>query len=286
MGFSANLRTQFEQERLDAYSEAKERLLARLVMTNIVILVGGGLLSYYLAARTLRPIEEAHEAQSRFTADASHELRTPITAMRSENEVALMDPKLTLEQAKQQLKSNIEELEKLTALSEGLLSLAQRGNTELPGHKILVKNVVNNAVNQVTPLAEKKNISIKTDVLKSATIWADEVSITEALITLLDNAVKYSDPSMVVHVTVTRVAKNVEIAVSDTGIGIPGSDLPYIFDRFYRADLSRTKQGTNGYGLGLAIAKNIVDANKGSLTVTSQVGQGSTFTLSLPTINQ
>ena len=99
-GFSNRLREQLIEERISSYEEARSKLIARLVLANMLIVVFGGCLSYYLALRTLKPIEDAHEAQRTFAASASHELRTPITAMRSENEVALMDPNLTLADAK------------------------------------------------------------------------------------------------------------------------------------------------------------------------------------------
>jgi len=105
--FPGNIQDRFRENREQQYEDARAHIINRLLLINLVILVGGGFLSYYLALRTLKPIEEANEAQSRFTADASHELRTPITVIRSENEVTLMNPKLTLAQAKAQLKSNI-----------------------------------------------------------------------------------------------------------------------------------------------------------------------------------
>src|SRR5690606_24889873 len=112
---------QFVIERDEVIASARQRLLSTLVLLNAFIAIGGGFLSYYLARRSLQPIEEAHEAQSRFSADASHELRAPITAMRAEAELTVTEPKLTLTLARSQLESNIEALDKLTALSDGLL---------------------------------------------------------------------------------------------------------------------------------------------------------------------
>lgn len=281
-GFSSDLLLQLEQERLDAFIEARQRILTRLIITNILILLGAGLLSYYLALRTLRPIEEAHASLERFTADASHELRTPITAMRSENEVALMNPDLTLDDAKQQLKSNIEELENLTVLAEGLLRLARTDNNSLVKTVVNANTLADTAVQRVLPHAEAKNILIKTTAAKNAHVLAEEVSATEALVTLLDNAVKYSPKKSTVTLSVKKDQKFISFRVQDKGVGIGPDELPYIFERFYRADSSRTKQGAHGYGLGLAIAKSVADAHGGSISVQSKPQKGSTFTLALP----
>jgi two-component system, OmpR family, sensor histidine kinase CiaH len=285
-GFVALLEEKLQHERMKRYEEAKLRVLTRLVLINGVILVGGGFLSYYLARRTLQPIEEAHEAQSRFTADASHELRTPIAAMQSETEVALMDPKLTLAQAKQRLESNLEELGKLTTLSEGLLRLAQLDNSDLQQRTVPVDHVVQQALDRVMPLAEKKQILITSAGRKGLKVQGDEVSLTEALVILLDNAVKYSPEKTEVHIGTASAQKQVSITVQDHGAGIKATALPHIFDRFYRADTARSKQHANGYGLGLAIAKNIVDLHGGRITAQSKPGQGSAFGIHLPAKGQ
>jgi len=279
--FSDLLQQQFADQRMAAFDEARDRILARLILINLIILVGGGLLSYYLALRTLRPIEEAHEAQARFTADASHELRTPITAMRSEIEVALMDPNLTLKDAKAQLHSNVEELEKLTTLAEGLLQLAHTDNNGLPTERVPARTIADGAMERVAANAKKHGITIKSTVTE-ASVAAETVSATEALVTLLENAIKYSPEQSTVTLKVTQDQRSVHFAVRDKGPGIAANELPHIFDRFYRADSSRTKQGVSGYGLGLAIAKSIADAHGGSVKVNSTVGKGSTFTLTLP----
>jgi signal transduction histidine kinase len=281
-GFSTGIRQQILDERDSYYDQARTHIQNKLVIINLFILVGGGMLCYYLALRTLKPIEEAQEAQSRFTADASHELRTPITAIRTENEVALLDPKLTLKEAKQQLQSNVEELEKLTTLSEGLLRLAQIDKNHLDKVPVSTKSIVDNAIARVLPQAEKRTILITADQKANLMVLGDELSVTEALVTVIDNAIKYSSPNLEITVRVKQEQRQAVFEVIDHGSGIKSSELPYLFERFYRADSSRTKQDVEGYGLGLAIAKNIIDRHSGTITVNSTPGKGSTFTIKLP----
>lgn len=279
---SPDMRQRFLATRQVQYAEAKGRVLGRLALVNGIILIGGGFLSYYLARRTLRPIEQAHESQSRFTADASHELRTPIAAMRSEIEVALMNPKLTLAQAKNQLTSNLEELEKLTALSEGLLRLAQYDRKDALTEKVDLKSTTNDAVARVEASARLKNIKVTVIKSPKITLQGNKASLIEALVTVLDNAIKYSPEKSSIEVALQTKDKQAIITITDHGIGIKPDELPHIFDRFYRADSARSKQTTKGYGLGLSIAKSIVSAHNGSISATSKPDKGSTFTLSLP----
>ena len=269
-------------EQNEELTEARERLRGDLIIINIYILVVGGLLSYFMARKTMQPIEEAHDAQSRFTADASHELRTPITAMRAETELALTDTKLTLKQAKDQLASNMEELDKLTALSDGLLTLARLDNNGLETSPVLLSKIIDNAIERVEPLASKKKQTIKKSKIPKTKVRVDKLSIVEALVTLLDNAVKYSPEKSIISVKNKINQRSIEIEITDRGSGIKAGDLRHVFDRFYRADQSRNKPLVNGYGIGLSIAKGTVEAHAGTISVKSSPGNGSTFTISLP----
>jgi two-component system, OmpR family, sensor histidine kinase CiaH len=275
-------RNEFMVEREQAYDQARHNIVEQLVFTNIVILVGGGFLSYYLARRTLKPIEEAHKAQSQFTADASHELRTPIAAMQTETEVTLMNPKLSIEEAKAQLRSNLEELAKLTSLSENLLKLARLQENGIEKQDVELESIINNAVEKNIIEAEKNDILIQTKKTAGLKVSADEQTLTEALSILIDNAIKYSPKKTSITITSNKDHGGVIIAVKDQGQGIEKTQLNYIFDRFYRGDQARSKKRVSGYGLGLAIAKNIVELNGGLISVTSKVGKGSTFTIHLP----
>lgn len=277
----------FLAEQEAQYEAAQQRILQRLIVVNLIILAWGGILSYYFAARTLRPIEEAHEAQSRFTADASHELRTPLAAMRAENEVALMDPKLTVKKAKQVLESNIEELTKLTELSAGLLRLAQVEKSGLAKGHVSIDTVIQSAIDRVMPLAEKKNILIHGTVEQGKLLVnADSASLVEAFVIILDNAIKYSPDKTEVKLTVEVVNRDVVVRIADQGVGIKATELQHIFERFYRADTARSKHEISGYGLGLAIAQQIVQLHGGKITVTSRPTKGSVFSVALPIVKQ
>lgn len=275
-------RDQLLQEQQFRYEEAKGRVLNRLVFINLVILLGGGFLCYYLARRTLKPIEEAHAALERFTADASHELRTPLAAMQTETEVALMNPKLTLTQAKSQLRSNLEELAKLTSLSEGLLKLAKLENSNLRRQTVNLQAVTKEAISRVMPVAEKKHIRINYQPQSDIRILGDKASLTEVLVIILDNAVKYSPEKTDITVLSSIQQNYAAIRIEDKGPGIKATEIEHVFERFYRADSSRSKHQVSGYGLGLAIAKNIAELHEGSITVSSKVGAGSVFTVYLP----
>ncbi len=243
--------------------EIKKIVTRQLVMTNLWILVLSSGVGYFLAGLTLKPIEEAMEEQKRFISDASHELRTPLTAIKTETEVALRDKKLDLKGAKKQLVSNLEETEKLKKLTDYLLRINKNNSENM--EEIDLKMIAQEVISKI-----KHKIILNAQGTK---ILANKTAIEELLTILLDNAVKYSGKDGKISVTI----KPHLIEVKDNGMGIRESDIPYIFDRFYRADMSRTKNKIEGYGLGLAIAKNIVEAHKGKIEVESEVGKGSTF---------
>jgi signal transduction histidine kinase len=263
--------------------EDRAQLKGNLIIFNLMVLIGGGAASYGLARRTLKPIEEALESQIRFTADASHELRTPITALQTENEVALRNPKLSKTEAIGLLKSNLAEAAKLRDLSEGLLTLAYTDKDVDYSGEYLVSDIIAKAKDRVAKAAALKQIAIsvprKTDSLK---VKGQQQKLADLLVILLDNAVKYSPAKSRVRVASKKHGKYVEISVSDQGQGIKKEDLPNIFERFYRADHSRNKQSGGGYGLGLAIAKKIAEQHNGTIEVRSALGKGSVFTLRLP----
>jgi len=273
----------------DIYNNLRQRQLnedinnlrANLIFFNLLVLAGGGAASYWLARRTLEPIEDALDAQSRFAADASHELRTPLTAIQTENEVALRNQRLTKDEAIGLVKSNLEEVAKLRALSEGLLRLANGGEQAIDMRPTNIKEVISQAVERYSKAADADKIKITQDI-QNQKVLGDHEALIELFSILIDNAIKYSPGSSRINISSRRHNKLLEVKVADQGQGITAADLPRIFDRFYRTDSSRSRDGAGGYGLGLAIAKQIVQLHKGYITVESTPAKGSTFSVSLP----
>lgn len=270
--------TRFNDLRDVQIHEAEGNLLASLFITNLCIWIAGGIGSYYLARRTLKPIEEAHEAQSRFTSDASHELRTPLASMKTELEVALRDPDLKKDEMRELLMSNLEEVNKLTRLSQTLLQLSQLDHENITREKITLEEVAKSVTERYDKTGKRVELAGK----KTYHVIANKSSIEELLTILLDNALKYSPENSKVEIKFIGKKHMAGFAVSNGGKGIPADILPHIFDRFYRADSSRTSGEKKGYGLGLSLAKKIVELNDGELTVSSAPGQITTFRVLLP----
>src|SRR5258708_878611 len=268
------------------FEEARNRIALILVLINAGIFLIAGGTGYFLAGRTLRPIQEMVDEQNRFITDASHELRTPLTALRSEIEVNLRDERLTLENAKKLLTSNLEEVINLQALSDNLLQLTQNKKLieTIIIQKIPLITIIDEAIKKVSPFAKEKHILLEKRQCNNYKVAGDKQSLIQLCVILFDNAVKYSPENTIVTIMAKKTDHSINISLTDQGIGINKKDLPHIFDRFYRADTSRTKQTVLGYGLGLSIAKKIVAAHNGLITVTSQKGKGSTFTIQLPII--
>lgn len=270
----------FNRFRDSRLSEAQRQLINDLVLINMGTLVFGSLLSYGLAKRTIQPIERALEAQTRFTADASHELRTPLTTLQTETEVTLRDKKLTLKGAKNQLESNLEEVIKLRDLSDRLLRLA-RNEKEIKLIKTDYQQTARDAIEQIEPSAVGKNITLD-NLTKRLDVIANPEHLKDVLVILLDNAIKYSPSNSTVTIKCRHKGNYGMLEVNDQGRGIKPADLPYVFDRFYRADNSRSKDEVSGYGLGLSIAQKLISTQKGSIEAKSQIKKGSTFIIKLP----
>jgi two-component system sensor histidine kinase CiaH len=260
----------------DVIADSRARILLILGLINLSILVLSGLGGYFLAGLTLDPIKEMVDEQKEFVGNASHELRTPLTSLTTEIEVALRDKRITLGSARELLASNLEEVKKINNLSNYLLKLNkfENGSAQLNFSQVDLKNVVMDAIDKVAPLAEASKIKI-VKKLQDANVRGNEESLVELATILLDNAIKYSQEGG----TIEAKTYHSSLQITDQGAGISEEDLPHIFDRFYRADSSRSKEKADGYGLGLSIAKSIVDLHGARIKVDSKIGKGSVFTV-------
>lgn len=261
--------------------DQKHLLLSSLIILNLGIIVVSGAGAYYLAGRTLKPIQTMLNQQNQFIADSSHELRTPIATLKAEVESYLMEKRLTHKQARQILNSNLQELDSLHNLVNNLLQIAklENNNQDFQLKKHSIKKILLQSIKKITPLAKERNITIKHKITDRS-VLADAPSLSELFIILLDNAIKYSPKNSTTNIA-TRISSNtLSITIKDQGIGISPDELKNIFHRFYRADKSRST--TDGHGLGLSIAQKIALKHNASLTAHSNGKKGSIFTLKLP----
>lgn len=267
----------------DLINESHRRLLLNLIIINGIIVIVSGTLSYFLAGRTLSPIQKMLDEQRRFVSDASHELKTPLAALKSLFEVSLRDKNITLSESKKTIKEGIIQTDKLNRLSNSLLELShfEIKNVQKNFQPISLKKVIQESISQTKSKAASKKIKIINHVT-SIKILGDQNKLIELFIIFLDNAIKYSPKNSQIKINSEIKNKYILLNISDRGIGISPKDIPHIFDRFYQADNARTKFKDSGYGLGLSIAKKIVEFHNGKVEVKSKLSSGTTFSIYLP----
>jgi heavy metal sensor kinase len=231
----------------------------------------------------LARLDAAFQEQKRFIADASHELRTPLAVLRGETEVALQKERATAEY-KESLALIKDEAERLSRIVENLFLLA-RQPVDAPSmikEPVRLDELIADCVRAAQVLATQKGLRLTIDgALRAITVNGDDEMLKRMLLNLLDNAVKYTPPGGDISVGLKSQNGHARIVVTDTGIGISAADHMRIFDRFYRVDKARSR-GLGGAGLGLSIARWIVEGHDGSLSVESAPGRGSAFTVKLP----
>jgi heavy metal sensor kinase len=228
----------------------------------------------------LAKLDQSFSSQQQFIHDISHELRTPLTILKGELEVTLKKVR-SQKEYESILHSSLEEMNKISRILENLLMLARFDNKDVPLEikPLDLNQLIQNILDDIKILSEQKVIQINFFPEESIILKADESQLRRAILNILDNAIKYTTANGKVFVNLKKENNTAEIKISDTGIGIAKENLPFIFDRFYRVDNSRN---TNGFGLGLSIAKAIIEVHKGRIEVESQPNQGTTFTISLP----
>ncbi|MFJ7973944.1 ATP-binding protein [Psychrobacillus sp. NPDC096389] len=240
------------------------------------------------AVVVLRDMTEQHrldKMRSDFIANVSHELRTPISMLQGYSE-AIIDEVVTTEEDKQEMIRIIyDESKRMSRLVTELLDLArlESGYLSIYKEKVSVLPTIERITQKFDQIAKEKNIRLYFEHTLSDTIHLqlDEDRMEQVLTNLIDNALRHTPKEGSVTVKLSKTAGQIIIEVKDTGYGIPSEDLPYVFERFYKADKARTR-GKSGTGLGLAIAKNIVERHDGHLSVESEVGVGTSFIIKLP----
>ncbi|HXW96199.1 MAG TPA: HAMP domain-containing sensor histidine kinase [Gemmatimonadales bacterium] len=235
--------------------------------------------------RMLARLEESFVSLRRFTADASHELKTPLMVLRAGVERAMNHP-TTPNEALQSLEEVLQEIHRMSELVDNLLTLARadEGRATLAVEPGDLRELVNEAAETAGILGEEPGIAVRSEVPEvPVEIAVDQSRIRQLLLNLVTNAIKYTPSGGKVSIGLVDQGETVALVVGDNGIGIPAADLPHIFDRFYRVDTARSRSGDRpGAGLGLAITKWIAEAHGGTITVQSRPGRGTVFTVTLP----
>lgn len=265
---------------IDSETEILNRLLMFLVIGGLAgagVTVGAG---FFLAGRSLVPIRNAWDKQQRFVADASHELRTPLAVIQSHGELMLRHPDRTVQEESPHLSVILQESRRLNKLVSDLLTLARSDSNqvELERKPLLLSGLLHELADQFRQLAELKQVTVRTEIEEIGEWSGDEARLRQLFVILLDNALKYTPDNGTITIRCRR-RHQIQVEVIDTGIGIAEEDLPYVFDRFYRGDKSRTR-GAGGTGLGLSIAKWIAEKHRGRIEIDSRQGTGTTVRIS------
>lgn len=226
-------------------------------------------------------LTQIQDMQADFLVNASHELRTPLTALSGFTETLLAGAKDNPETATQFLEIMQGEVDRLISLTEDILTLSRVPKTAVAGQSIHLKSLVDEILNQQIKLADKYAVTCYNEVTEDIQVWQDEQDLRRILLNLVVNAMKYNRPNGEVHIRASQNTEGMTLIVEDSGIGISSEQQARIWERFYRVDESRN-QKIPGTGLGLSIVSEIVENRFGNIELTSQVGVGTTITVTLP----
>ena len=236
-------------------------------------------ISLFLSKLAVRPVEKAWKQQQQFVADASHELKTPLTVILANNNILISHVNDTAANQKKWLDSTGEEAEHMRKLIENMLFLAQGDAGQTPAIQIPVhfSELAWSVLLQFEPIAYEKQIELDSDIQPGLYIKGDTTQLKQLIHIFLDNGCKYAGQHGQVFLRLFSQQNNVLLCVRNTGAVIPKEELPHIFERFYRSDKARVREG--GFGLGLAIAKSITESHSGTISVESTPETGTKFTV-------
>ena len=239
-----------------------------------------------LAAAFNQMSEQVHnldEARNQFVSNASHELKTPLATIKLLVESMMYEDNMDAELRREFLGDIDKEIDRLSSVVGDLLTLVHIDSHKLRLRRemMLLSDTVRESVKRLSPLAKKRKQEIETDIADSCEMFADPGKLAQVCYNIIENAIKYTPEGGKIRVSLHRDLRDAVLEIADTGVGIPAEDLPHVFDRFYRVDKARGRD-TGGTGLGLSIVQQIVRLHAGSVTVHSELGQGTTFTVQLP----
>ena len=227
-------------------------------------------------------LEEAFQKQRQFAADASHELRTPLAIIQAESSLAL-DKRRTQAEYKRSLELVSQEVNYMSEIIGKLLILERQDSASEPINflSVNIKDLMTELSSDMEALAQEKSVAFTLGPMEDLSVKGDRMQLRQLFLNILDNAIRYTPGGGAVSSSLVRKNGSALVSISDTGMGIPTEDLPYIFDRFYRVDKARSR-AEGGLGLGLAIAHSVAKLHGGNIDVESEVGKGSTFYITLP----
>ena len=265
-------------------------LAATLAVVEVAALAVFFVISLVFSRWALRPVARAWTQQRRFVADASHDLKTPLTVILANTSIALEHPERSVASQSQWLESTQHEAEAMQSLVGDLLALAKMDEEEAAAQsgaarpafeEVDLSDVLEGEVLQFESVAFERGVKLESQVEPGIELRGNEQRLRRLAGTLIDNACKYVDDGGAVNVSLSRAGKQAKLEVRNTGAPISPEDLPHVFDRFYRADKARTG-GAGGHGLGLAIARAIAEEHGGTLTASSTQAEGTAFTATIP----
>lgn len=265
----------------DPAKNASDEIEFIIYLVDGILLVIIGFSSYFLAGKTLKPIKEALDSQKKFSADASHDLRTPLAIITTESEVTLQNKNASTEELRSTIESNLEETKKMSKLVHDLL-LISRGDDQSTLHSFIETDLhtfIENIVVKLKPQAESKGLQVNLCEYQKLLVTIDSDNFERAILNILQNAIKYTKVGSVT-IKLKTDAQKAYVVIEDTGVGIDQKDLPHVFDRFYKAEHSRSDSSSSG--LGLPIAKLIIEEHKGNIQIDNGVNKGTIVTIAIP----
>lgn len=268
---------------IDSEEEVMNSFVKILVIASIIFIILSAVIGYSLAAITIRPIASSWKKQTEFVQNASHELRTPITIIQSIQELLLKKPNSKMVDNFEDVNATLKESKRLAKLIQDLmdLSISDSNQTKIKKEEIDVNQLIREVSSPYIEYAKTQNKTLALNLNYPKLVKIDKDKIQQLIIILLDNAIKYTQEKDEIEITTKEKEHKCMIEIKDTGIGIEKEDRKYIFDRFYRVDKARNKK-TGGNGLGLAIAKSIVDGHNGTIKVEENLPKGTCIQIKLP----